>query len=84
MKCLVNPSHTTNLCVKLHDPILILKFIMTEPLTPMSCPFVVLMHVLLSEIWCNNPSADTVSYLMQLTCAPVSNSEENTELFTFI
>ena len=82
MKGLVNPSHTTNLCVKLHDPIL--KFIMTKPFTPMSCPFAVLIHVLLSEIWCNNPSADTVSYLMQLTCAPVSNSEENTESFTFI
>ena len=50
----------------------------------MSCPFAVLIHVLLSETWCNNPSAATVPYLMQLTHAPVSNSEENTESFTLI
>ena len=76
MKGLVNPSHTMNLCVKLHGPIL--KFIMTEPFTPTSWPFAVLIHVLLSDIWCNDPSAATVLYLMQLTCAPVSNSDENT------
>ena len=76
MKGLVNPSHTMNLCVKLHGPIL--KFIMTESYTPISCPFAVLIQVLLADIVCNNPSAATVSYLMQLTCAPVSNSDENT------
>ena len=61
-----------NLCVKLLSPIL--KFIMTEPFTLTSCPFAVLIHVLLSDIWCNNASAATVLYLMQLTCALVSNS----------
>ena len=71
-----------NLCEKLHGPILDLT--MTEPSTPMSFPFAVLTFTLLSEIWCNNPSVARVSYLMQITCAPVSNSEENTKSFTFI
>ena len=59
-----------NLWVKLHDPTL--KLTNTDPLTPMLCPLAVLMLTLLSEILCNNPSAEAVSYLMQLTCAPVS------------
>ena len=60
-----------NLWVKLQDPIL--KFIMMDPFTPILCPFAVLTFTLLSEILCNNPSAETVLYLIQLTCAPVSN-----------
>ena len=82
IKGLVNPSQTTNLYVKLHG--LILKLTMTEPFTPISCPLAVLILTLLSEIWWNNPSAATVSYLMQLTCASVSNSEVNIESFTLI
>ena len=82
IKGLFNPSHTTNLWVKLQDPIL--KFIMMDPFTPILCPFAVLMFTLLSKILCNNPSAETVSYLKQLTCAPVSNKEANTRSFTFI
>ena len=82
MKGLVIPLHTINLCVKLHDPIL--KLTNTDPFTPMSWPFAVLMHVLLSEIWCKSPISVTVSYLMQLTCAPVSKRDENTRSLTFI
>ena len=82
MKGLVNPSHTINLCVKLHGPIL--KCIMTDTFTPTSSPLAVLIQVLLLDSWCANPSAATVSYLMQLTCAPVSNSDKNTWSFTLI
>ena len=57
---------------------------MTDPVTPTSCPLAVLIQVLLADIVCKNPSAATVSYLMQLTCAPVSNSDENTWSFTLI
>ena len=42
------------------------------------------MHVLLSDIWCKSPISVTVSYLMQLTCAPVLKSDENMRSFTFI
>ena len=42
------------------------------------------MHVLLSEIWCKRSNLDTVSYLMQLTCAPVSKRDENARFFTLI
>ena len=82
MKGLVMPLHTTNLWVKLQGPIL--KFIIIDPLTPTSWPLAVLMHVLLSDIWCKRPISVTVSYLMQLTCAPVSKRDENTRSFTFI
>ena len=82
MKGLFNPSHTMNLWVKLQDPIL--KLTMTDPFTPILCPLAVLMFILLSEILCSKSSADAVSYLMQLTCAPVSNMEGNTKLLTFI
>ena len=70
MKGLVMPLHTTNLWVKLQDPTL--KFIIIDPLTPTSWPLAVLMHVLLSDIWCKRPISVMVSYLMQLTYAPVS------------
>ena len=76
MKGLVIPSQTTTLWVKLQGPILQLTTI--EPFTPMSWPLAVLIHVLLLDIWCRSPSAATVSYLMQLTCAPVLNSDVNT------
>ena len=55
-----------NLWVKLQNPIL--KFIMTDPFTPILCPFTVLMFTLLSEILCNNPSAETVLSCSSQTC----------------
>ena len=61
-----------------------LKCIIIDPLTPTSWPLAVLMHVLLSDIWCKRPISATVSYLMQLTCAPVSKRDGNTRSFTFI
>ena len=82
MKGLVMPLHTMNLCVKLHDPIL--KFIITDPLTSTSWLLAVLMHILLLDIWCKIPISVMVSYLMQLTCTPVSKRDENTRSFTFI
>ena len=82
MKGLVNPSHTTNLCVKQDGPIL--KLTITEAFMPMSWPFAVLTFMLLSETWPSKPRAVTVSYLMQLTCVPVSNNEENAKPSTFI
>ena len=74
IKGLFNPSHTINLWVKLQDPIL--KFTMIDPSTPILCPFAVLTFTLLSEILCNNPSAEAVSYLIQLPSAPVSNRKQ--------
>ena len=65
MKGLIMPLHTTNLCIKIQDPIL--KLIITDPLTPTSWPLTVLMHVLLSDIWCKRPISAMVSCLMQLT-----------------
>ena len=50
----------------------------------MSCPFAVLMFILLSEILPNKPSVATVSYLIPLTCAPVLKREENTKPPTLI
>ena len=82
MKGLVIPSQTTNLWVKLQGPILKLTTIETVTLT--SWPLAVLIHVLLPDIWCKSPSTATVSYLMQLTCAPILNSDENTWSYTFI
>ena len=73
------PLHTINRCVKLQGPIW--KFTNIDPFTPTSWPFAVLMHVLLSEIWCKRSNSDTVSYLMQLTCAPVSKRDENARSF---
>ena len=69
MKGLVIPSQTTNLWVKLQGPIL--KLTAIEPFTPTSWPLAVLINVLLPDIWCRRSNAATVSYLMQLTCAPV-------------
>ena len=46
--------------------------------------FPVLIHVLLSKIWCKSSISDTVSHLMQLTCAPVSKRDENARSFTLI
>ena len=82
MKGLVIPSQTMNLCVKLQGPIL--KLTTMDPFTPTSWPLVVLMHVLLLDIWCRSPISVTVSYLMQLTCAPVSKRDENTWSCTLI
>ena len=76
------PLHTINQCVKLQDPIW--KVTNIDPFTPTSWPFAVLMHVLLSEIWCKRSNSDTVSYLMQLTCAPVSKRDENARSFILI
>ena len=82
IKGLVIPLHTMNLCIKLHG--LIWKFTSIDPFTPTSWPFAVLIQVLLSEIWCKSPISDTVSYLMQLTCAPVSKRDEKARSFTLI
>ena len=82
MKGLVIYLQTINLWVKLQGPIL--KLTTIDPFTPMSWPLAVLMHVLLSDIWCKSPISVTVSYLMQLTCAPVSNRYENTWSCTLI
>ena len=82
MKDLVIPSQTTNLWVMLQGPIL--KLTTIEPFTPMSWPLAVLIQILLSDIWFKSPSAATLSYLKQLTCAPVLNSDENTWSCTFI
>ena len=82
IKGLVNPLHTTDLWEKLDGPIL--KLTMTETLIPLSWPFAVLTLILLSEIWLNKLSVATISYLMQLTCAPVSKREENTKPPTLI
>ena len=82
MKGLVIPLHIINLCIKLHD--LIWKLTIVDPFTPTSWPFAVLIHVLLSEIWCKSSNSDTVSYLMQLTCAPVSKRDEKARFFTLI
>ena len=76
------PLQTINQWVKLQE--LIWKLTIIEPFTPTSWPFAVLMHVLLSEIWCRRSNSDTVSYLMQLTCAPVSKSDENARSFILI
>ena len=56
---------------------------MMDPFTSMLCPLAVLTFTLLSEILCSNPSAEAVSFLMQLTCAPVSNNEANTKFIYF-
>ena len=40
--------------------------------------------LLLSEIWCKSSISDTVSYLMQLTCAPVLKRDEKARSFTLI
>ena len=71
-----------NLCVKLHGPIW--KLTSIDPFTPTSWPFAVLIQVLLSKIWCKSSISDTVSYLMQLTCAPVSKMDEKARSFTLI
>ena len=76
------PLHTMNRCVKLQFPMW--KLTIIDPFTPTSWPFAVLMHVLLSEIWCKRSNSDTVSCLMQLTCAPVSKRDENARSFTLI
>ena len=76
------PLHTINRCVKLQCPMW--KLTIIDPFTPTSWPFAVPMHVLLSEIWCKRSNSDTVSYLMQLTCATVSKRDENARSFTLI
>ena len=82
IKGLVIPLHTMNLCVKLHGPIW--KLTSIDPFTPTSWPFAVLIQVLLSKIWCKSSISDTVSYLMQLTCATVSKRDEKARSFTLI
>ena len=82
MKGLVMPLHTMNLCVKLQGPTM--KLIIIDPFTPTSWPLAVLIHVLLSDIWCKRPISVMVSYLMQLTCTPVSKGDADTRSFTFI
>ena len=82
MKGLVIPLRTINVWVKLQGPIL--KLTTIDPFRPTSGPLAVLMHVLLSDIWCKSPNSVTVSYLMQLTWAPVSNRDENTQSCTLI
>ena len=82
IKGLVIPLHTINLCIKLHGPIW--KLTSIDPFTPTSWPFAVLIQVLLSEIWCKSSNSATVSYLMQLTCAPVLKREEKARSFTLI
>ena len=82
IKGLFNHLYTMNIWVKLQDPIL--KLTMTDPFTPILCPLAVLTFILLLKILCNKPCAEAESYLMQLTCAPVSNKEANTKSFTFI
>ena len=68
--------------MKLQEPIW--KLTIIKPFTPTSWPFAVLIHVLLLEIWCKRSNSDTVSFLMQLTCAPVSKSDENARSFILI
>ena len=82
MKGLVIPLQTINLWVKLQGPIL--KLTTIDPFTPMSWLLAIIIHVLLSDIWCKSPISVTVSYLMQLTCAPVLNRDENTWSCTLI
>ena len=76
------PLQTTNLWVKLQGPIL--KLTTSDSCTPTFWPLAVLMDVLLLDIWCKSPILATVSYLMQLTCAPVLNNDENTLSCTLI
>ena len=71
-----------NLCVKLHG--LTWKLTSIDPFTPTSWSFAILIQVLLSEIWCKSSNSDTVSYLMQLTCAPVSKRDEEARSFILI
>ena len=82
IKGLVIPLHTINLCAKLQGPIW--KLTIIDPFTPTSWPFAVLIQVLLSEIWCKSSNSATVSYLMQLTCAPVSKRGRKGKSFILI